>query len=141
MSAQHLPKPRHHSSMQAWSKHCYRSCGSAQSCQIATCEGAHLQADALTTAELSHFRQLVKDRLEEAASKVGRPIMHQFSAEDIERAGRRPVLLIPQFCLPRHLCMLYHHLVAAEGEGVWAISIANCTAAKFIFLVARLWLQ
>lgn len=45
------------------------------------------QADSLTTKELDEYRKLVRGKLEEAGARVGKPVMHSFSSQDLEQAG------------------------------------------------------
>ena len=48
---------------------------------------AYLQADALTTAELDRYRQTITEKLQEVSAQIGRPVLHHFSPEDLQRAG------------------------------------------------------
>jgi len=52
-----------------------------------------LQADALTTAELDEYRQQVRDKLQQAASRAGRPIIHAFTPEELKAAGDADIAL------------------------------------------------
>jgi len=55
------------------------------------------KADALTTAELDEYRQQVRDKLQQAASRAGRPIIHAFTPEELKAAGA--VREVPPFAI------------------------------------------
>ena len=61
------------------------------------------QADALTTAELDEYRQQVRDKLAQASSRAGRPIIHAFTPEELQAAGDPPCHLGWMECCLSHL--------------------------------------
>ena len=46
-----------------------------------------VQADALTTTELTAYRRDVRQQLKAESDKLGRPVMHTFTAEELKQAG------------------------------------------------------